>query len=118
MHRVEPQIVRRVLCGVYRLMPSELGELPLYDIYILLDAYYYNKLEEQDYDYRLTAWQTSLLINTCGKVKKKVQPKHLYKGIDVYENLSKNGKEGRVGKDVKKYVENERSKLKEIFKLN
>ncbi|MCU9811295.1 MULTISPECIES: hypothetical protein [Paraclostridium] len=78
----------------------------------MVESYVAYREDDIDNKMQILAWQTSIIINCMGTLKKKVKPEDLYKPDDKSE-LSNDAK--FIGKDKKAELESE---LLSIFKIN
>ncbi|GAA0703246.1 hypothetical protein GCM10008904_10150 [Paraclostridium ghonii] len=78
----------------------------------MVESYIDYREDEIDSKMQILAWQTSIIINCMGTLKKKVKPGDLYKSDDK-SDLPNDVK--FIGKDKKAELENE---LLSIFKIN
>ena len=78
----------------------------------MVDAYISYSNDNIDNEMQIRAWQTSILINCMGTLKRKVKPKDLYKSqneLDSSDGINV------VGKEKKYELENE---LLSTFNIN
>jgi hypothetical protein len=85
-------------------------ELSTADVVDLCVAYIELENEKFDLNMQVTAWQTALLINTGGNVKRKITPEKLY------TPLAKQKKKGDASAN-KSYVDKQREELKKKFNI-
>jgi hypothetical protein len=63
---------------VFKLRPKELYSLEPVELYEMVEAYTLARNEEFTTDMQKLAWQTSIIINCMGTLKKKIKPTDLF----------------------------------------
>lgn len=64
--------------GVFKLKPNELYALDPIELIEMVEGYISYANDEFDKDMHMLAWQTALLMNSTGNLKKHIKPKDLY----------------------------------------
>lgn len=89
---------------MFNLRPQELYSLEPVELYEMVEAYTIARNEEFKVDMQKLAWQTSIIINCMGTLKKKIKPTDLF-NLDEGEDNQKGIKS--VDKDEHKKLQEE-----------
>jgi hypothetical protein len=88
---------------VFNLRPKELYSLEPVELYEMVEAYTIARNEEFKVDMQKLAWQTSIIINCMGTLKKKIKPTDLFNPDEGEDNQ----------KGIKSVDKDEHKKLQE-----